>query len=373
MKKILVTGSSGLIGSSVCEKFAQNQWEVYGVDKYLRSYFLQSKAAETNGQIQKLQEKYSNITQFDYNINDTEKMKDIIKNMDAIVHCAAQVSHPRSLKIPIEDAQTNIIGTLNLLELIRKVNPDIRFALLSTNKVYGDFPNSFNYEIIDNGIYKRYENRTRNSFDETLPIDRSSHTPFGVSKLAADLYTQEYAHSYGMITTTFRAGCVIGRNQKAVESQGFLGFFTKQILLKKKIRIYGGGYRVRDNIHSNDIAEIIYLWVNTPKPSNFNKYGKPYNVGGMRQNSVSIFEAMDAIEAKTGIKPIFENAPERQSDHMWWISNMSEFKKDYPQWKGITKNLDCIFNELIEHWINTNNLEIDVQERDYFTNLRKDH
>lgn len=372
MKKILVTGSSGLIGLAICEKFAQEGWEVYGVDNYLRSYFLQSDDAETKGQIQKLQKNYSNIIQYDYDINDLDKMSKLIKDIDAIVHCAAQVSHPRSLEIPIEDAKVNIMGTLNLLELTRKHNHNIPFAFLSTNKVYGDYPNYFNYKIVDDGIYKRYENCVYDSFNETLPLDRCGHTPFGVSKAAADLYTQEYAQNYGMITATFRGGCLIGKNQKAVESHGFLGYFTKQVLLKSKIYIYGGGYRVRDNIHSSDVAKILYLWINNPKPTPIGKYGTPYNLGGMRQNSVSIFETMDAIQAKTGIEPIYEEAPARESDHLWWISDMSKFKKDYPEWQGITNDLDFIFNELIQHCIEAYNLDISLQEENYFKQLRKE-
>lgn len=371
MKRVLVTGSSGLIGSVVCERFAKEGWEVYGVDKYLRSYFLNSKEAETKGQIQELQKIYNNIKQFEYDINDHDKMKKLITDIDAVVHCAAQVSHPRSLEIPIEDAETNIMGTLNLLELLRINNPKVPFAFISSNKVYGDYPNYYNYEIIDDGIYKRYENTLYDSFNEELPIDRCGHTPFGVSKTAADLYTQEYAHNYGMITATFRGGCLIGKNQKAVEVHGFLGFFTKQILLRQKLFLYGGGYRVRDNIHSSDVAEIIYLWITHPKPNPIGNYGIPYNLGGMRKNSVSIFETIEAIEAKTGLKALYQDAPSRESDHLWWISDMSKFSKDYPEWNGPSKDLDFIFNELILHWIEEFNLDVELKEKDYFKELRK--
>ncbi|MFX1274383.1 MAG: NAD-dependent epimerase/dehydratase family protein [Promethearchaeota archaeon] len=370
MKKVLVTGSSGLIGSAVCEKFAMMDWQVIGVDKYLRSILLQSKDAETKGQIKKIQETYSNITEYEYDINDTKNMGQLINDVDAIVHCAAQVSHPRSLEIPLEDAKINIMGTLNLLELTREINSEIPIAFLSTNKVYGDYPNFFNYKILDDGIYKRYENTLYDSFDETLPIDRCGHTPFGVSKTAADLYMQEYAWNYGMKTATFRGGCLIGKNQKAVETHGFLGFFTKQILLKNKIYIYGGGYRVRDNIHSSDVADVIYLWITSPKPNQFGIYGKPYNLGGMRENSVSIFETITAIEEKTGIKALYEAAPERESDHIWWISDMSKFKRDYPEWKGLTKDLDFIFNELLDNWIEVYNLNIKLKEQSYFKTHR---
>lgn len=369
-KILLVTGSSGLIGSGISQEFANKGWDVYGVDNYSRKSYLNSENADTNGQIQDLQKKYSNITQYDYDINDIEKMKQIIKKVDAIVHCAAQVSHPRSMEIPIEDARVNIIGTLNLLELTRKLNSDIPFIFLSSNKVYGDNPNYFNYKIVEDNVYKRYENCTLDSFNESLPIDGCGHTPFGVSKAAADLYTQEYAINYGLKTAIFRGGCLIGKRQKAAESQGFLGFFTKQILLMNELKIYGKGYRVRDNIHSSDVAEAAFVCVNSLKKKN-GRFGQAYNLGGMKQNSVSIYEAMAAISAKTGIEPIYKDAPARESDHIWWISDMSKFKKDYPQWKGITKGLDFIFNELIENYIKVYNLDIELQEKDYFQKLRK--
>ena len=242
---------------------------------------------------------------------------------------------------------------------------------MSSNKVYGDAPNFFNYTIIDNGIYKRYENTVMDSFNESLTIDGCGHTPFGVSKTAADLYCQEYAINFGLKTATFRGGCLIGSNQKAVEMHGFLGFFTKQILLCNKVNIYGGGYRVRDNIHSSDVAEVLYRWVNDPRPNQLGKYGKPYNLGGMRQNSVSIFETIAAIEAKTGLRAIFEEKPERESDHLWWISDMSRFMRDYPDWVGPKRDLDYIFNELLENWINLNGLRLKLQNSDYFKKLRK--
>ncbi|MHA1679829.1 MAG: NAD-dependent epimerase/dehydratase family protein [Promethearchaeota archaeon] len=371
MKTILVTGSSGLVGTSVCEKFAKEGWQVVGVDKYLRSTFLKTDDAETRGEISSLQEDFPNITQYEYDVSDLERISPLIENADAIIHLAGQVSHPRSLEIPLQDAMVNIIGTLNLLELTRKTNSDIPFAYMSSNKVYGDYPNKYRYKIIDDGVFKRYENEDVPAFNETVPIDRCGHTPFGVSKAAADLYTQEYGRNYHMKTATFRGGCLTGARHKAVELNGFLGFFTKQVVLRNKIKIFGGGYRVRDNIHASDVAEAFYLWVNDPKPNGDGTFGKPYNIGGMRENSVSIFETLDAIEHKTGTRPIIADAPERESDHKWWISDMTAFQGDYPTWHGPTKDLDYIFNELLEHWITAYSLNVELQNRDYFKDVRK--
>lgn len=369
MKTVIVTGSSGLIGSACVEKFLLKGWKVIGIDNFTREKLF-GKEADTHSNLDPFNNE-KNFLFVESDIRNNETVIPLIKDADAVVHLAAQPSHPRSLEIPMEDFHINAFGTLNLLELTRKYNKDIPFAFMSSNKVYGDYPNFFNYVIIDDGIYKRYENTAFDSFDEHLPIDGCGHTPFGVSKTAADLYTQEYAINYGMTTATFRGGCLIGSHQKAVEMHGFLGFFTKQILLRNKLFVYGGGYRVRDNIHSSDVADALYLWITHPKPSHTGQFGKPYNLGGMRENSVSIYEAISAIEAKTGLKANFEEAPERESDHLWWISNMSRFKNDYPEWKGPEKDLDYIFNELIQNWITILNLNINLKQPDYFRELRK--
>ncbi|MEX2681069.1 MAG: NAD-dependent epimerase/dehydratase family protein [Candidatus Sigynarchaeota archaeon] len=370
MKTVLVTGSSGLVGTATCEKFAREGWNVIGVDNYSRAKIFESKDADTRGQIQKVQEQFPSIKQLECDIADIDKMKEIIPKVDAIVHLAAQVSHPKSMEIPLEDARINIMGTLNLLELTRKLNHDIPFAFMSSNKVYGDYPNKFKYKVVHDSVFNRYENTVQDSFNEELPIDRCGHTPFGVSKTAADLYCQEYGRNFGMKTATFRGGCIAGANLRAVEMHGFLGFFTKQVLLKNKLKIYGEGHRVRDNIHASDVAEILYLWVKDPRPNELGTYGTPYNIGGMRQNSVSIFETLDALKAKTGIEPMYEIAAERESDHLWWITDMSKFKKDYPEWKGITKDLDFIFNELILSCSDAYDLGLKIKSKDYFKKLR---
>ena len=200
-------------------------------------------------------------------------------------------------------------------------------------------------------------------------MDRCGHTPFGVSKLAADVYTQEYAINYGLKTATFRGGCLTGKNSRAVELHGYLPYIVKCALTKKRYMIYGGGYRVRDQIHSSDVASSMYEFIKKPKPSDTGLYGKAYNLGGGKENSVSIFETIDAIKAKTSMELNFEEAPERESDHMWWISDMSKFKNDYPKWK-ITKDLDYIFNEIIEYYIKELKLDIELKNVDYFRKMR---
>lgn len=362
--KVLVTGGAGLIGSACCKLFSEKGWQVTSVDNNMRKNIF-GKDADTSVNIKEhgLHED-SNITLVETDIRDEKAMQKMVKDVDAVVHCAAQPSHPRSLEIPMEDFQINAYGTLLLLELVRNNNPEIPFAFLSTNKVYGDYPNYFNYKIIN----QRYENTVLDSFDETLSIDRCGHTPFGVSKVAADLYCQEYAINYGLKTATFRGGCLTGKASRAVELHGYLPYVIKCALAKKEYTIYGGGYRVRDQIHSSDVASAVYNFVKKPKPSSLGLYGKPYNLGGCRQNSISIFETIEAIKSKTGLALKWKEGPERESDHIWWISNMSKFKHDYPLW-NMTKDLDFIFNEIIQYYIETLKLNIELKEKDYFKRI----
>lgn len=359
--KILITGGAGLIGSACCKLAIEKKWDVAAVDNNMRGKVFGEEASTAENIKDDDIFNDSHIELVKDDIRNKEAMAKIIKDVDAVIHSAAQPSHPRSLEIPMEDFQINAYGTLLLLELVRKHNPKIPFAFLSTNKVYGDYPNYFNYKIIG----KRYENIALDSFDETLPIDRCGHTPFGVSKTAADLYCQEYGINYGLKTAAFRGGCLTGKFSRAVELHGYLPYIIKCALIGKKYTIFGGGYRVRDQIHSSDVASALFNFIESPKPNQIGKFGQPYNLGGCRKNSISIFETIDAIEAKTGKKLNYEEGPERESDHIWWISNMSKFKSDYPDWR-ITKNLDFIFNEIIQYYADKLNLKIKLRDKDYF-------
>lgn len=362
--KILVTGGMGLIGSACCELFSKEGHEVVSVDNNTRQMLFGEDADNTINVKESMFTKSHRVELVDGDIQDEKLMKDLVKRTDAIVHLAAQPSHPKSLEIPLEDFRINAFGTLQLLELTRQHNHDAPFAFMSTNKVYGDYPNFFNYKVVG----KRYENESMESFDESLPVDRCGHTPFGVSKLAADVYTQEYAINYGMKTATFRGGCLTGKNSRAVEMHGYLPYIIKCALTGKKYFIYGGGYRVRDQIHSSDVASALYAFIRKPKKSNVGLYGKPYNLGGGRQNSVSIFETIDAVQAKTGKRLTYEAAEERESDHMWWISDISKFQNDYPSWK-LTQDLDAIFNEIIAYYTDTLGLDVKLSEENYFRKL----
>ncbi|RLF37406.1 MAG: NAD-dependent epimerase [Thermoplasmata archaeon] len=363
--KVLITGGLGLIGSACCDLFAKKGWHVFCVDNDMRSYIFGKEASTTVNKEENGLGENPDIVVIEADIRDRDQMKELIVQSNAVVHCAAQPSHPKSLENPVEDFNINAWGTLLLLELVRLHNPEIPFAFMSSNKVYGDFPNYFNYKIVG----QRYENVALDAFNEELPIDRCGHTPFGVSKVAGDLYCQEYARNYRLVTATFRGGCLTGKNSRAVEMHGYLPYIIKCTLTGKTYTIFGGGYRVRDQIHSSDVATALYQFITDPKQDQLGYFGKPYNLGGERRNSISIYETIDAIAEKTGKKLVHKDGPERESDHIWWISDMSKFRKDYPSWE-ITKDLDFIFNEIIEHLQKQLGLPVKNYAPDYFKRIR---
>jgi len=332
--KVLITGGAGLVGMECCKLFSERDWEVISVDNYMRGKLF-GKEGHTKSNIESIVNEFR-IEHHEIDIRD-EKIIDLIKKSDAIIHTAAQPSHPKSIEIPLEDFQINAWGTLFLLEAIRNHNREAPFAFCSTNKVYGEMPNYFSYRKVD----KRFEPldpSLKNGFDETLRIDRNMHTPFGVSKVAADLYTQEYAYLYGLKTGVFRMGCITGGVAKAVE----MPYFVKKALTGDTLTIFGhGGYQVRDVIHARDIAKLFYEFIKNPRP------GEVYNIGGSRKNSISLLESIDLIEEITGERIKYKLGAEREADHIWWMSNINKAKTHFPKW-DVRMGLKEIFTEIYE-------------------------
>lgn len=336
--RVFVTGGAGLVGSECCKFFSENGWEVVSIDNYMRGKIF-GEAGNTRKNMDFLKKDYG-VENHEIDITD-KKSVDVIKKVDAVIHTAAQPSHPRSIEIPVEDFNINAWGTLFLLEAVRKNNPDIPFVFCSTNKVYGEKPNEFKYKKVG----KRFEpvdNNFRNGFDENLSIDHIMHTPFGVSKVAADLYTQEYALLYGLKAASFRMGCITGGAAKAVEMHNWEPYFIKKAMTGEMLNVYGyGGYQVRDVIHARDLAKLFMGFVKKPKP------GEAYNIGGARQNSISLLESFDLIEEITGKKMKYQLKPEREADHIWWISDISKVRSHFPDW-DIRIDLKQIFSEIYE-------------------------
>ncbi|MBI5587703.1 MAG: NAD-dependent epimerase/dehydratase family protein [Deltaproteobacteria bacterium] len=351
-KKLLVTGSSGLIGSEVTEYFSDLGWDVRGFDNNMRADFFGPRG-DTRWNQQRLLKKYKNFSHVELDIRDRAKVLSEVKRLkpDAIAHTAAQPSHDLAASRPFDDFDTNAVGTLNMLEAARLSCPEAPFVHMSTNKVYGDAPNELNLvELPTRWDYRDPE--YFNGIKEDFRIDRSKHSLFGASKVAADVMVQEYGRYFGMPTCCLRGGCLTGPNHSGVELHGFLSYLIKCNLEKKTYRIFGyKGKQVRDNIHSLDVARFIAGFINAPRA------GEVYNIGGGRNNSVSILEAFKLIESVSGNEMTYEYVDQnRQGDHICYISDLSKMRAHYPGW-DITKDLLTTFNEIYESWLRRDDKE----------------
>lgn len=345
MKKILVTGSSGLIGSEVCVFFANEGYAIHGVDNNQRAVFF-GEAGDTRWNQKRLQAAIASFSHHELDIRDRAGVLALLAEVkpDVIVHTAAQPSHDRAAQIPFDDFDTNAVGTLNMLEAARRACPESPFIHMSTNKVYGDAPNKIALKELDT----RWDYDDPAYFEgiaETFTIDQSKHSLFGASKVAADVLVQEYGRYFNMPTCCLRGGCLTGPNHSGVELHGFLSYLVKCNLEGKHYNVYGyKGKQVRDNIHSLDVAR--FMWAFSQKP----RVGEVYNLGGGKQNSCSILEAFDRIAALSGKKMEYTYMDKnREGDHICYYSDLRKMRAHYPDW-DISKSLDDIFGEILASW-----------------------
>jgi len=348
-RKILITGSSGLIGSEVCTYFSSRGWDVHGVDSNMRAEFF-GPEGDTRWNQRRLQSELPRFTHHELDIRDREGVLRLIDEIQpyAIVHTAAQPSHDRAADIPFEDFDTNAVGTLNLLEATRRNARDAVFVHLSTNKVYGDRPNKI--DLVEQETRWDYADPAfAKGIDEDFPIDQSKHSLFGASKVAADVIVQEYGRYFDMKTCCLRGGCLTGPNHSGVELHGFLSYLIKCNLRGRKYTVFGyKGKQVRDNIHSLDVARFIDCFIKEPR------IAEVYNLGGGRDNSCSILEAFDLISSLSGKKMIYDyDEQNRSGDHICYISDLTKMRTHYPEW-DITKSLEDIFSEIHKSWVERN-------------------
>jgi len=338
---ILVTGSSGLIGSEAVEYFDRQGHKVIGVDNNMRREFF-GPPGDTLWNLERLKSVTRRFTPVTLDIRDREGVLALFREnrFDVIIHCAAQPSHDKAADIALLDFEVNALGTVHLLEATRQYCRDAAFIFMSTNKVYGDAPNEkplreteSRYDYADPADYE--------GIDETCRIDQTLHSLFGASKTAADIYAQEYGRYFGMGVGIFRGGCLTGPSHSGVELHGFLSYLLKVALSGKPYTIFGyKGKQVRDNIHSFDVVRAFEEFARHPRP------GEVYNLGGGRANSISILEAISQIEALTGRKINLTHSDRaRKGDHICYISNLAKLKSHYPAW-GVTRNLDSILQEM---------------------------
>ena len=345
MKKLLVTGSSGLIGSEVCTYFAASGWHIHGVDNNQRAVFF-GPQGDTRWNQERLKSSLPHFTHHELDIRDRQGVLALIARVrpDAIVHTAAQPSHDRAAQIPFDDFDTNAVGTLNLLEATRRVSTAIPFVHMSTNKVYGDAPNNIPMTELETR-WDYAAPQYREGIPETFTIDQSKHSLFGASKVAADVMVQEYGRYFGMPTCCLRGGCLTGPNHSGVELHGFLSYLVKCNLEGRKYTIFGyKGKQVRDNIHSHDVARFIEHFLEKPRVA------EAYNLGGGKDNTCSILEAFQLAEKHTGRPMVYEYSHKaREGDHICYYSDLRKMKSHYPDW-DITRSLDQIFDEIVQSW-----------------------
>ncbi|MEH2285007.1 MAG: NAD-dependent epimerase/dehydratase family protein [Nostoc sp.] len=345
MNKLLVTGSSGLIGSEVCLYFAHQGWAIHGIDNNQRAIFFGSQG-DTRWNQKRLASELKGFVHHEIDIRDRTAILDLIDSLrpDAIVHTAAQPSHDLAASIPFDDFETNAVGTLNLLEATRQFVPDAPFVHMSTNKVYGDAPNEIPMvELATRWDYA--DSAYEHGIPESFRIDQSKHSLFGASKVAADIMVQEYGRYFGLKTCCLRGGCLTGPNHSAVELHGFLSYLVKCNLEGRTYQVFGyKGKQVRDNIHSYDVARLIEEFIKAPRS------GEVYNLGGGKNNTCSILEAFDIVASLTNKKMIFVYIQKnREGDHICYYSDLRKIKKHYPNW-SITKPLQLIFSEMVAAW-----------------------
>jgi len=339
---ILVTGSNGLIGSEAVEYFDRLGHRVTGIDNNMRRVFFGA-SADTQWNLRRLKEGTKRFTHMDMDLRDRARLFEVFarERFDAVLHCAAQPSHDKAAEIPLLDFEVNAMATIYLLEATRQHCPEAAFIFLSTNKVYGEAPNEKSLKELPTR-YDYADPEDLDGIDESCRIDCTLHSLFGASKAAADIYAQEYGRYFGLNVGIFRAGCMTGPHHSGVEQHGFLSYLVKVAMSGESYTIFGfKGKQVRDNIHSYDAVRAIEAFAQKPRP------GEVYNLGGGRENSVSVLEAIALVEEITGRKIArkYREQP-RKADHICYISNVKKFMSHYPDWE-ITRKLPAILEEMV--------------------------
>ena len=344
-QSVLITGSAGLIGSEVCQAFDERGFLVHGLDNNQRRTFF-GPDGDTSWNQKRLERSLKNYVHHTIDIRDRAAVLDLINSLrpTAIVHAAAQPSHDLAAKIPFDDFDTNAVGTLNLLEAARRFCPESPFVYTSTNKVYGDAPNNIRLRELDTR-WDYDDPQYQHGIPETFSIDQSKHSIFGASKVAGDVMVQEYGRYFGMPTVCLRGGCLTGPSHSGVELHGFLSYLVKCNLEGKEYTVFGyKGKQVRDNIHSADVSGFMLEFIAKPRCA------EVYNLGGGKDNSCSILEAFQMVEAITRKPQRYHYVDQnRIGDHICYYSDLRKMKSHYPDWT-LTKSLQKIFEEIVDGW-----------------------
>lgn len=326
--------------------FSRLGFQIAGLDNNQRAVFF-GPAGDTAWVLERLRNSIPRYRHHSIDIRDRASILGLLVELqpDVIIHTAAQPSHDRAADIPFDDFDTNAVGTLNLLEAARRSCPESPFIHMSTNKVYGDLPNTIPLDELETR-WEYADPAYMNGIPETFSIDQSKHSLFGASKVASDVMVQEYGRYFGMPTCCLRGGCLTGPNHSGVELHGFLSYLVRCNVERREYKVYGyKGKQVRDNIHSEDVASLMHEFYRNPRA------GEVYNIGGGKQNSCSILESFQAIERITGNQQIYSYSDQNRSgDHICYYSDLSKLKSHFPAW-SITKSLPAIFEEIADAWM----------------------
>ncbi len=345
-KYAIITGSDGLVGSESVKYFSNLGFKIIGIDNNSRKKFFGEDASILKNRY-KLKQEVKSYTHFNLDIT-SDKIEDIFRKykneVEIVIHTAAQPSHDWAATNPKIDFNVNAFGTLNLLENTRKYCKDAAFIFTSTNKVYGDNPNKIKFKELSKRYSPVSQSKYINGFDENFSIDNTMHSLFGASKLSADILTQEYGKYFNMKTVSFRGGCLTGGGHAGTMLHGFLSYLMKCTVNGSKYNIFGyKGKQVRDNIHSEDLVKCFHEFYKNPK------MGEVYNIGGGTSSNCSMLEAIDLCEAISGNKLNFDYIDRpRKGDHIWYVSDISKFKKDYPDWT-IRNDIESILIDIYQN------------------------
>jgi len=345
VKKLLVTGSNGLIGSEMVRHFHDLGWEIHGVDNNMRASFF-GPQGDTRWNQQRLVAAFPHFAHHELDMRQRAEVRAMVEQLrpDAVIHTAAQPSHDLAAQRVFDDFDVNANGTLNLLEAMRHICPEAPLVHLSTNKVYGDAPNRIALKELPTR-WDYADPRYDDGIAEDFTVDQSKHSLFGASKLAGDILVQEYGRYFNMPSCCLRGGCLTGPSHSGVELHGFLSYLVKVNVTGGLYRVFGyKGKQVRDNIHSHDVARFAEAFIAAPRCA------EVYNIGGGRANSCSVLEAFARVEKLTGKAMRWEYVEKaREGDHICYFSNLSKMRQHYPKW-DLTRDLDTIFKEMVESW-----------------------
>jgi CDP-paratose 2-epimerase len=346
MPTVIVTGSGGLIGSESVRYFIEAGYDVIGFENDMRRRFFGNDAS-TLPVTEELRAAYPEFRLVELDIRDTERIDGVFRResavLELVIHTAAQPSHDWAAQDPQTDFAVNATGTLNLLEAARRHTPAATFIFTSTNKVYGDLPNDLPLVELETRLELPDGERYHTGIDTSMPIDQSMHSLFGVSKAAADLLVQEYGRYFEMPTVCFRGGCLSGPRHAGTMLHGFLSYLMRCTVTGTKYTVLGyGGKQVRDNIHSLDLIRAFAEFHRAPRAA------AVYNIGGGRPSNCSVLEAIELCERITGRPLNWELSDRaRTGDHRWWISDLSEFQRDYPAWR-LKYDIEAMLREIHE-------------------------